>query len=53
MHDWKCAHCGRPGLLTVDHKIPLSRGGSNWPSNLQPLCFRCNVVKNDKVEGAA
>lgn len=31
----------------IDHMDPLSRGGSNWPSNLQLLCPRDNVTKND------
>lgn len=34
-------------LATVDHKIPLSKGGSNWPDNLQMLCLQCNIEKND------
>lgn len=33
----------------VDHKMPLSRGGSNWPSNLQLLCARCNTSKGAKT----
>jgi 5-methylcytosine-specific restriction endonuclease McrA len=33
----------------VDHKIPLARGGSNWPSNLQILCGSCNLSKGAKL----
>jgi 5-methylcytosine-specific restriction endonuclease McrA len=30
---------------TIDHVIPLSRGGSNWPANLRPACSDCNLSK--------
>ena len=33
----------------VDHKTPLSRGGSNWSSNLQLLCGPCNNSKGNKI----
>lgn len=29
----------------IDHVIPLSRGGSNWPSNLALACPACNRRK--------
>jgi len=32
----------------VDHIMPLARGGSNWPMNLQCLCPNCNMSKHSK-----
>lgn len=37
------------GGYHVDHMTPLSRGGSNWPSNLQLLCVPCNLSKGSRT----
>lgn len=49
-----CANChaklfksGRNKFHT-DHIIPIAIGGSNWPSNLQCLCPKCNLSKGAK-----
>lgn len=34
---------------TVDHKIPLVRGGGNDPDNLALLCQPCNASKNTRT----
>ena len=31
--------------ISVDHTIPLSRGGGNALGNLVPCCRRCNEAK--------
>jgi 5-methylcytosine-specific restriction endonuclease McrA len=39
----RCADCGAKVKLTVGHKIPLSRGGSNHIVNIIPQCAPCNA----------
>lgn len=48
----RCKNCNRSESvvkLTIDHIMPLSKGGSNFISNIQPLCGSCNSKKKDKV----
>ena len=37
------------GALTVDHKLPRSKGGQDHLDNLQLLCTRCNSSKGNKT----
>jgi 5-methylcytosine-specific restriction endonuclease McrA len=51
MQKSKCGICSEKKTLKemhVDHIKPLSKGGSNWPKNLQLLCERCNKRKSAK-----
>jgi 5-methylcytosine-specific restriction endonuclease McrA len=51
----ECVYCRRwLDKYHIDHVVPLARGGSNDPSNLQLLCRSCNSHKaaRDPVEFA-
>jgi len=37
--------------FTVDHIIPLARGGTDTPDNLALACFHCNRRKSQKLTG--
>jgi 5-methylcytosine-specific restriction endonuclease McrA len=43
--NYKCAICKKHKKLTRDHIIPLSKNGSNYIKNIQPLCQSCNSRK--------
>ena len=44
-----CGACGPKVELEVDHKIPVSRGGTDDMDNLVTSCIKCNRGKGDKV----
>ena len=45
-----CTSCGEQFSaeeLTMDHRVPLSRGGKTSKGNVQPMCKPCNNKKKD------
>lgn len=58
-HGDSCHLCGlpidldkqvpHPQSATIDHVVPLARGGKHEPANCRPAHFRCNSFKRDEV----
>lgn len=48
-HGNKCVYCDSTENLHADHQIPLSRGGTNFASNMVPACATCNKSKGSKT----
>lgn len=54
---YRCQLCGEPteGVYphprspSLDHIIPLSRGGEHTYANTQCACWICNVLKGDRI----
>lgn len=47
-----CHYCGRqvpPAELTLDHVVPLIRGGRSSKGNCVPACKECNSRKQSLV----
>ncbi len=45
---YQCAYCGAPAS-TVDHVLPLARGGTSDVDNLVPCCSRCNSSRGGRM----
>lgn len=44
-----CLYCDTKVADTIDHVLPLSRGGTNEVTNLLPVCRSCNSKKYTKT----
>ncbi|MGI6100162.1 MAG: HNH endonuclease [Lentisphaerae bacterium] len=45
----RCHYCGKtvaPSALTMDHVIPVARGGRSVKGNVVPACSACNRTKS-------
>jgi 5-methylcytosine-specific restriction endonuclease McrA len=45
----RCAYCQMIKPLTMDHIIPLSRGGRHTKENVIPACRSCNARKKNHL----
>ena len=47
---WRCGSCDTllDNVAEVDHKTPLSQGGTNDIDNLEILCVLCHALKTQK-----
>ena len=43
-----CSTCGSTKDLTLDHIIPLARGGTNDQSNARVLCRKCTPTNGSR-----
>ncbi len=44
-----CQYCGNNKRLTIDHIIPVSKGGKNTWDNVVIACENCNQKKGDRT----
>lgn len=60
--NWTCYICLRsvsrrhprhhPRKATIDHVIPIAKGGDDTPWNVKCCCLRCNSMKGDDILNA-
>ena len=44
-----CSYCGVSGKMTLDHVVPIQKGGQHSIGNLVPACGSCNSSKGQKL----
>jgi len=49
IYSMPCSNCESRKNITLDHIIPIARGGRHSIGNLQPLCLSCNSSKHTKT----
>lgn len=52
-HGEACYYCKVPLTIqemTIDHRIPVSRNGTDFIANIVPCCGSCNASKRDKTD---
>jgi 5-methylcytosine-specific restriction endonuclease McrA len=49
LYSFPCIACGTTDRVTIDHIIPIARGGTHSIGNLQSLCLKCNSSKNHRT----
>lgn len=45
----KCYYCTKNEANSIDHVLPLSRGGTNFIGNIVPACGSCNYSKGPRT----
>lgn len=48
-HGGRCFYCNSDGRMSMDHVVPISRGGRHSIGNLVPACITCNSSKRDRT----
>jgi len=49
---WRCRYCGElltAETATLDHVLPVSKGGADDPENLATACLMCNSIKSGRT----
>lgn len=59
-HGWSCFYCHQtlcdygdnkqPNSPAIEHRVPISKGGSDDMDNLRLTCGRCNIAKGTKTD---